>query len=68
MAIKTQALADFVVECTINNQEVGGQEVVVTHVGQRNRNIGCSIFTERQKQNQEEKSLENVFQDYGLKL
>ncbi|KAL8134606.1 hypothetical protein AgCh_009579 [Apium graveolens] len=26
MAIKTQALADFLVECTISNQEVGGQE------------------------------------------
>ena len=26
MAIKAQALADFVVECTIVNQEVGGQE------------------------------------------
>ena len=25
-AIKAQALADFLVECTINNQEVGGQE------------------------------------------
>ena len=27
-AIKAQALADFVVECTIDNQEVGGQEDV----------------------------------------
>lgn len=27
-AIKAQALADFVVECTIDNQEVGGQEVI----------------------------------------
>ena len=26
LAIKAQALADFVVECTIDNQEVGGQE------------------------------------------
>ena len=26
MAIKAQALADFVVECTIDNQEVGGKE------------------------------------------
>ncbi|KAK1379936.1 hypothetical protein POM88_026680 [Heracleum sosnowskyi] len=28
-AIKAQALADFMVECTIDNQEVGGQEVTV---------------------------------------
>jgi ribonuclease HI/transposase InsO family protein len=28
MAIKAQALADFVVECTIDNQEVGGQEII----------------------------------------
>ncbi|XP_074374755.1 uncharacterized protein LOC141715175 [Apium graveolens] len=28
MAIKAQTLADFMVECTINDQEVGGQEIV----------------------------------------
>ena len=27
-AIKAQAIADFVVECTIANQEVGGQEEI----------------------------------------
>ena len=26
--VKIQALADFVIECTINNQEVGGQEEI----------------------------------------
>ncbi|XP_074377026.1 uncharacterized protein LOC141718544 [Apium graveolens] len=34
-AIKAQALADFVVECTINNQEVGGQEIVTPGEGEK---------------------------------
>ena len=40
-AIKAQALADFVVKCTIANQEVGGQEEVdkqVPEQGQTERN------------------------------
>ncbi|XP_074355747.1 uncharacterized protein LOC141695398 [Apium graveolens] len=33
--IKAQALADFEVECTINDQEVRGQEIVTTEVGEK---------------------------------
>ena len=35
-AIKAQALADFVVECTIANQEVGGKEEVDKQISNRN--------------------------------
>ncbi|XP_074377527.1 uncharacterized protein LOC141719041 [Apium graveolens] len=34
-AIKAHALADFVVECTINDQEVGGQEIVTPGEGEK---------------------------------
>ncbi|XP_074366861.1 uncharacterized protein LOC141707523 [Apium graveolens] len=36
-AIKAQALADFVVECTINDQEVGGQEMVIPEGGEKGK-------------------------------
>ncbi|KAK1363005.1 hypothetical protein POM88_038566 [Heracleum sosnowskyi] len=52
-AIKAQALVDFMVECTIDNQEVGGQKAIMEdkEVGD---NVGCSILMEHQKQNQAE--------------
>ncbi|XP_074373822.1 uncharacterized protein LOC141714189 [Apium graveolens] len=36
-AIKAQALADFVVECTINDQEVGGQEIITPEGGEKEK-------------------------------
>ncbi|XP_074377935.1 uncharacterized protein LOC141719453 [Apium graveolens] len=36
-AIKPQALADFVVEYTINDQEVGGQEIVTPEEGEKEK-------------------------------
>ncbi|XP_074360942.1 uncharacterized protein LOC141701179 [Apium graveolens] len=36
-AIKSQALADFVVECTINDQEVGGQEILTPEGGEKEK-------------------------------
>ncbi|XP_074342318.1 uncharacterized protein LOC141679834 [Apium graveolens] len=34
-AIKAQDLADFIVKCTINDQEVGGQEIVTPEEGEK---------------------------------
>ncbi|XP_074374636.1 uncharacterized protein LOC141715047 [Apium graveolens] len=36
-AIKAQALAEFVVECTINDQEVGGKEIVTPEEGEKDK-------------------------------
>ena len=62
--IKAQALADFVVECTIPNQEVGGQEDNIAQDKEvdkgtkkrmiMRRNIGSSNLMEHQKQIQVE--------------
>ncbi|KAL8134921.1 hypothetical protein AgCh_009797 [Apium graveolens] len=35
--LKAQALADFVVECTINDQEVGGQQIVTPEEGKKDK-------------------------------
>ena len=58
--MKTQALADFVVEWIIDNQEVGGQEDMTPKKeriwkvkGETSTwNIMCSILMECQKQNE----------------
>ncbi|XP_074359789.1 uncharacterized protein LOC141699884 [Apium graveolens] len=42
-AIKAQALADFVVECTINDQEVGGQEIVIPEEGEKEKDKGTTL-------------------------
>ncbi|XP_074374424.1 uncharacterized protein LOC141714828 [Apium graveolens] len=43
MAIKAQALEDFVVECTINDQDVGGQEIVTPKEGQKEKDEETTV-------------------------
>ena len=65
--LKAQALADFVVECTIVNREVGGQEEIDKPVQNKDRkrrkilrrllkNTESSILMERIKQKQVEQA------------
>ncbi|XP_074377893.1 uncharacterized protein LOC141719413 [Apium graveolens] len=42
--IKAQALADFVVECTINDQEVGGQEIVTPEDGEKEKDKETTLM------------------------
>ncbi|XP_074337389.1 uncharacterized protein LOC141674577 [Apium graveolens] len=42
-AIKAQALADFVVECTINDQEVRGQEIVTLEEGEKEKDEETTV-------------------------
>ncbi|XP_074355781.1 uncharacterized protein LOC141695434 [Apium graveolens] len=43
-AIKAQALADFVVECTINDQKVRGQEIVTPEVGEKDEEMALKEY------------------------
>ena len=41
--IKAQALADFVVECTINDQEVGGKVIVTLEEGEKEKDKETTV-------------------------
>ncbi|XP_074346529.1 uncharacterized protein LOC141685318 [Apium graveolens] len=42
-SIKAQALVEFVVECTISNQEVGGQEIVTLEGGKKEKDENTTL-------------------------